>query len=258
MKFEHIELEVTADHVATVALNKPPVNALGQAIREELIYAFDSLHDRDDVRVVILTGRGRVFCAGADIKEKRALGTEPGTYVRTNRLIREAFYCILECGKPVIAAVNGAALGAGMVLTSMCDVVLAADHAVFGMPEIDVGLAGGASFLQRLLPPSKFRRMLLTGERVPAAELYRLGYVEECVPADRLMAAAMELALTIAAKSPTAVRMTKESFNLVENLPLRDGYRLEQNVIVALSKTEDAKEAQRAFLEKRKPVFTRR
>ena len=79
MKFEHIELEVTADHVATVALNKPPVNALGQAIREELIYAFDSLHDRDDVRVVILTGRGRVFCAGADIKEKRALGTAPGT-----------------------------------------------------------------------------------------------------------------------------------------------------------------------------------
>jgi enoyl-CoA hydratase len=258
MQFKHIELEISADHIATVTLNRPPVNALGREIREELILTFDSLHDRDDVRVVILTGRGKVFCAGADIKEKRAMSDEPGTYVRANRLIREAFYCIMECCKPVISAVNGPALGAGFAMVSCCDMVIAADHAVFAMPEIDVGLAGGAGFLQRILPPSKSRRMLLTGERVPAAELYRLGVVEACVPLAELMPAALDLARQIAAKSPIAVRMIKDSFGMVENLPLRDGYRLEQKVTVELSKTEDAREAQRAFVEKRKPAFTGR
>jgi enoyl-CoA hydratase len=258
MEFRHVELEVSADHVATVTLNRPPVNALGREIREELIWTFDSLHDRDDVRVVILTGHGRVFCAGADIKEKRAMSDAPGTYVRANRLTREAFYCIMECCKPVIAAVNGPALGAGFAMVSCCDMVLAADHAVFAMPEIDVGLAGGAGFLQRILPPAKTRRLLLTGERVPAAELYRLGVVEACVPLAELMPAALDLARQIAAKSPIAVRMTKDSFGMVENLPLRDGYRLEQKVTIELSKTADAREAQSAFIEKRKPAFTGR
>jgi enoyl-CoA hydratase len=136
--------------------------------------------------------------------------------------------------------------------------VLAADHAVFGMPEIDVGLAGGVGFLSRILPTTKCRRLLLTGERVPAAEMYRLGVVEACVPAAELMPAALALARQIAAKSPVAVRMIKDSFGMAENLPLRDAYRLEQKVTIALSKTEDAREAQRAFVEKRKPVFTGR
>jgi enoyl-CoA hydratase len=258
VQFKHIELEVSADYVATVTLNRPPVNALGREIREEMVWVFDSLHDRDDVRAIILTGRGKVFCAGADIKEKRAMSDEPGTYVRANRLIREAFYCMMECCKPVIAAVNGPALGAGLALVSCCDMVLAADHAVFGMPEIDVGLAGGVGFLQRILPPSKSRRLLLTGERVPAAEMYRLGVVEACVPAAELMPAALDLARQIAAKSPVAVRMIKDSFGMAENLPLRDAYRLEQKVTIALSKTDDAREAQRAFVEKRRPVFTGR
>ena len=205
---------------------------------------------------MILTGRGHVFCAGADIKEKRAMSDAPGSYARANRLIREGFYCIMECSKPVIAAVNGAALGAGFVLVSCCDIALAADHAVFAMPEIDVGLAGGAGFLQRILPMSKTRRLLLTGERVPSAELYRLGVLEASVPAAELMPAAMDLARQIAAKSPIAVRMTKDTFGTVENLALRDGYRLEQRVTVELSKTADAREAQRAFVEKRKAVFT--
>ncbi|MFI4978905.1 MAG: enoyl-CoA hydratase/isomerase family protein [Nevskiales bacterium] len=258
VQLRHIELEVSADHVATITLNRPPVNALGREIREELVWTFDSLHDRDDVRVIILTGRGKVFCAGADIKEKRAMSDEPGTYVRANRLIREAFYCMMECCKPVIAAVNGPALGAGFAMASCCDMVLAADHAVFAMPEIDVGLAGGAGFMQRILPSAKARRLMLTGERITAAELYRLGVLEEVLPLDKLMPAALDLARKIAAKSPIAVRLIKDSFGMVENLPLRDGYRLEQNVTVALSKTADAREAQRAFVEKRKPVFTGR
>jgi len=256
MKF--IELDVSSDFVATVTLNRPPVNALGREIRLELIELFDALGDREDVRAIVLTARGKVFCAGADIKEKQTISDAPGAYTGVNRIIREAFYCILECKKPVIAAVNGAALGAGFCMATCCDMILAAEHAIFGMPEIDVGLAGGFSFLHRFLPQSKVRRLLLTGERVPASELYRLGALEACLPADELLPAATQIAAQIASKSPVAVRMVKESFNMAENVSLRDGYRMEQNMTVQLSKTADAIEAQRAFIEKRRPVFVGR
>jgi enoyl-CoA hydratase len=254
MAFEFIKLDV-ADYVATVTLNRPPVNALGRAIRQELLECFDALHDRVDVRAIVLTATGKIFCAGADIKERTQLTGEPGEYGKLNRLVREVFYSIMECSKPVVAAVNGAALGAGFAMTLCCDILLAADDAVFAMPEVDVGLAGGVKFLQRHLTPSKARRLLLTGQRVPAAELYRLGVLEACVPGDVLMPAAMEIARDIAAKSPLAIQMLKQSFNTVENLTLRDGYRIEQNMTVELSRSDDAKEAKQAFVEKRKPVF---
>jgi enoyl-CoA hydratase len=254
MELRHIAMEVS-DRIAVVTLDKPPVNALGPAIREDLVAVFDSLSDRDDVRVVVLTGRGRTFCAGADIKEKAAIGDQPGAYPATNRLIREAFYCVMECAKPVIAAVNGPAIGAGLVMLSCCDIIVAAEHAVFAMPEIDVGLAGGSSFLQRVMARGRLRRMLLTGERVSAAEMFRLGVIDECVAAEELMPVTLGLARTIAAKSPVAVRMIKQSFGTVENMTLRDGFRYEQEMTVALSRSEDAREAQAAFLEKRPPAF---
>lgn len=250
-----LEVEVAAPYVAVVALARPPVNALGREIREELLRTFDALQDRNDVRAIILTARGKVFSAGADIKEKQALGGAAGDHLRANRLIREGFYCILDSSKPVIAAVNGAALGAGFVLAACCDMIFAAEGAVFGMPEIDVGLGGGASFLQRILPPSKMRRMMLTGERVAAAELYRLGAVEACVPEAELLPAALAVATAIASKSPAAVRRIRDSFSTVEALSLREGFRIEQNYTTELSKTADAEEARRAFLEKRRPVF---
>ena len=255
MELRYIGIEVSADRVATVTLDKPPVNALGPAIREDLLRAFDNLSDRDDVRVVVLTGRGRTFCAGADIKEKRAMSDLPGSYPATNRLIREAFYCVMECAKPVIAAVNGPAIGAGLIMASCCDIVVAAEHAVFAMPEIDVGLAGGSSFLQRVMAKGRLRRMLLTGERVPASEMLRLGVIDECVPAAELMPVALGIARTIAAKSPVAVRMIKQSFGPVESMGLREGFRYEQEMTVALSRSEDAREAQSAFIEKRPPSF---
>jgi enoyl-CoA hydratase len=254
---EPVTVEVK-DFVATVTIDRPPVNATGRAVREALTRTFDAMHDRDDVRAVVLTGAGRMFCAGADIKERTNMTGEPGEYGALNRLVREMFYSILECSKPVVAAVNGPALGAGMALALCCDILLASDDAIFGMPEIDVGLAGGVKYLQRHLSPSKSRRLLLTGQRVPASELYRLGVLEACVPADRLMPEALGIAREIASKSPVAVRMLKESFNMVESMSLRDGYRLEQNMTVKLSASADAKEAQRAFVEKRKPVFTGR
>ncbi len=254
---ENLRLSVDG-YVAVVTIDRPPVNATGRELRRDLTATFDALHDRDDVRAIVLTAAGRMFSAGADIKERGLMTGEPGEYGALNRLVREMFFSILECSKPVVAAVNGPALGAGMALALCCDIILASEDAVFGMPEIDVGLAGGVKYLQRHLTPSKARRLLLTGQRIPARELYRLGVLEECVPQDELMPAAMAIARDIAAKSPVAVRMLKDSFNMVENLSLRDGYRLEQNMTVALARTDDAREAQQAFVEKRKPVFTGR
>jgi enoyl-CoA hydratase len=241
--------------VATLTLARPPVNALGRAIREELLATFDELHDRTDVRVVVLTADGRTFCAGADIKERAQLTGRPGEHRALNRLVREVFHAVIQCSKPVIAAVNGPAMGAGFALTLCCDMIIASEEAVFAMPEVDVGMAGGVKFLQRYFSPSQARMLLLTGRRVPAAELYRLGVLQAVVPASELLPEALKLAREIAQKSPLAVTMLKTSFNAVENLSLEDGYRLEQDMTIALSKTEDAIEAKRAFVEKRKPVY---
>jgi enoyl-CoA hydratase len=253
MSFETLKLEVQ-DYVATVTIDRPPVNAVNTRMREELIAVFDAISDRDDVRVAILTGAGKNFCAGADLKDRPKTG-EPGEYWRHNRITRETTNAIRECARPVIAAVNGPALGAGLGLMTACDIFLASENAVVGMPEINVGLAGGATTLRALFGRSRMRRMLLTGYRVPAAELYRLGVVECCVPRERLMIEAMAIAREIAEKSPLGIKYAKQSCNLVELMPPRDAYRFEQGYTVELSKTEDAREAKQAFLEKRKPVF---
>jgi enoyl-CoA hydratase len=254
MQFNTLHLEVE-DGVAILTMNRPPVNAQNRELREESIRAFDLLSDRDDVRAVILTAAGRVFSAGADIKERPSLGKEPGEYIGHNRVTREFFYAPRDCEKPVIAAVNGAAIGAGFALMLSCDIMLASEDAYFVMPELDVGLAGGARFLMEHFSRSTSRAMYFTGDRVSAQELYRLGVIEACVSSDQLMPEALRIAQRIAAKSPIAVRRVKRAFNVVEELPMRDGYRFEQTVTVDLSHTEDTKEAQRAFAEKRKPVF---
>lgn len=254
MPLEYIKVEVT-EHVATVVMDRPPVNAQNAQFRNEILEVFDSFNDREDVRVAVLTGAGRIFCAGADIKERGSVIKAPGDYARHNRVAREYTNCIRECAVPVIAAVNGPALGAGFGLMAACDIMLASDNAVFGMPEIDVGLAGGAAMLTHLVGKSRGRRILFTGERIPAAEMYRLGVIEWCGPREALMDEALKLARTIASKSPLAMRLAKKAYNVCENMPQRDGYRFEQDYTVQLSQTEDAKEAQRAFAEKRKPVF---
>ena len=251
----NLEVAIAAPHVAVVTLARPPVNALGRDIREAMLRAFDRLEGSPDVRAIVLTAKGHIFCAGADIKEKAAQTSADGDYVRANRLTRDVFFAILDSSKPVIAAVQGAALGAGCVLAACCDIILASDKAVFAMPEIDVGQGGGASILQRILPPSKLRRMLLTAERVPAAEFYRLGAVEAVLPEVELLPAAIALASTIAEKSPAAVRRIRGSFPSVEALDAREGFRVEQIYTTELSLSPDAAEARRAFFEKRKPVF---
>ena len=254
METEIIKCEV-ADHIALVTMDRPPVNAVNAQFHEELMRVFDALSDREDVRAAILTGAGKMFCAGADIKARLEREPQPGDFWQHSRRAREAFHSILECRVPVIAAINGPALGAGLGLVASCDLLVASENAVIGLPEINVGLLGGGRHAMRLFPHSKARRMMFTGQRLSGADLYRLGAVEECVPADQLMGAARALAAEIAAKSPVAIRLAKHAMNTIEFMSLRDGYRFEQNMTGELSKSEDSREAMRAFVEKRPPVF---
>jgi enoyl-CoA hydratase len=248
-------LKITVqDYVATVVMDRPPVNAQNTEFREEIIAAFDGFSDRDDVRVVVLTGVGKMFSAGADMKARPTSG-DAGEYWAFNRYVREMFNSIHECAKPVICAVNGPALGAGFGLVAACDIILASDNAVFGMPEIDIGLMGGATMLQQFFGRSRARRMFFTGWRVPAEELYRTGVIECAVPLEQLMPEAMKMAAEIASKSPLAMRYAKQSMNVTMHMPPRDAYRFEQGMTVALSRSDDAKEAREAFFEKRKPVW---
>jgi enoyl-CoA hydratase/carnithine racemase len=247
-----------ADHIATVTMDAPPVNAQSRQLQDEISATFDYMSDEDDVRVIIFTGAGRVFSAGADIKARGSMPKGGGAQRQHLRSARESYHSILECKKPVICAINGPALGAGLALVASCDILVASENAALGLPEVTVGLMGGGRHAQRLFGHSRLRRMMLTGYRVPGAELYRLGVVEACVPPDQLMEAAMGFAREIAALSPVATQLAKHALNTIEELSLRDGYRFEQDMTMQIGKTDDAKEAMRAFVEKRKPVFTGR
>ena len=257
MDTEIIRLAVD-DSIAVVTMDNPPVNAQDRRFHQEMTAVFDTLSDRDDVRVAVLTGAGKVFSAGADIKQRAGQERAPGEGWQHSRQARECFHAVVECKKPVIGAINGAALGAGLAVAASCDILVASETAVLGLPEIDVGLLGGGRHTMRLFGHSLTRRMMLTGYRVAGSELYRLGIVEACVPADQLMPAAMALATEIAAKSPVAIRLAKHALNTIEEMSLRDGYRFEQNMTAELSAHEDSREAMRAFVEKRRPVFTGR
>ena len=244
-----------ADFIAIVRRDHPPVNAQNAQFHHEMMQTFDAISDRDDVRVAVLTGEGKIFSAGADIKARADRGTGPGVAWGHNRTARECFHSVMECRKPVIGALNGAALGAGLAVAASCDILVASETAVLGLPEINVGLLGGGRHTMRLFGHSLTRRMMFTGYRVPADELYRLGIVETVVPPDRLMEAAMGFAREIASKSPVAIGLAKHALNSIEEMSLRDGYRFEKTMTTELSHYEDSAEAMRAFLEKREPVF---
>jgi enoyl-CoA hydratase len=234
MPSDSVLLDIS-QYIAVVTLNRPPANPLDRTTRLRLTSIFDELSDRDDVRAAVLTGSGHIFCAGSDLKD-RPNSDRAGDYGQHNRIVREAANSITECTKPVIAAVNGAALGAGLALVAACDIMVASEDAVFGMPEINVGLAGGAAMLQELFGRSRMRRMMFTGERFPASELYRLGVIEACVPPSELIPEAMRMASDIATKDPRGIKYAKLSANISLVMPQRDAYRLEQGFTVELSK----------------------
>ena len=253
MSDKWVRLEV-ADGVGLVTMDRPPVNALNREMRRQLVATFDAISEREDIRCAVLTGAGKVFCAGADLKDRPSADI-PGDFLDHNRITRETGNSIRECAKPVIAAINGTALGAGLGLAAACDILYASENATVGMPEINVGLVGGASMLKTLFGRSTMRRMFFTGQRLTAHDLLKRNVVDDVFSDAELLPFTVSLAKEIASKAPLAVAYAKRAANMVDLMPQRDAYRFEQEFTVALSKTEDAREARAAFLEKRAPVF---
>jgi enoyl-CoA hydratase len=244
----------TLGKIVRVTLDRPPVNALTLALYQEITDIFTGIGRRDDVNCVVFTAAGsKAFCAGLDLKE--FLAAKPEDDAHRAAIVRETFKAVRTCAIPVIAAVNGPALGAGCVLTAACDIRIAAENATFGLPEINVGRCGGGAHTGRLVPQGTLRRMFFTGKPIDAAEAYRIGMVEQVVPLAQLMSVAEELAATIAAKAPLGLRLGKEALNAIEWMQVEEGYALEQTYSTRLMQTEDAREATRAVVEKRPPVF---
>jgi enoyl-CoA hydratase len=246
------------DHIATVTIDRPPVNAVDRDAHVAIQRAFDSLNDNQDVRVAIFTAVGdRAFMAGADLRtiNQRPENPPPTAITDPARYARDAFWAITDCAVPVIGAINGPALGAGLAYAACCDILIASENATFGTTEINVGLLGASSHLSTLVGRHKARELFFTGETISASELYRLGSLRAVVAREELMDAAMELARSLAAKSPIALRLAKESMNRVEGLSLKEAYRTEQDYTARLLRFDDAKEANRAFLEKRDPEW---
>ena len=250
--YETLTLHV-ADFVATVTIDRPPVNAQNNRFRDEIAEVIDALGDRTDVRAIVLTGEGKAFSAGADLSERPT--QEPGHYTAHNRRVRASFDCLLECPKPIIAAVNGAAIGAGCVTALCCDIIVVSEKGFLQMTEVMVGLAGGVAHVRRHFGESDARMMIYTARRVYGPELLRMNVASACVAPEELLPTAQAIAADIAKASPSAVRAAKKSFQVTEGISIYDGYRFEQGQTKALSTSEDTAEAMAAFREKRAPVF---
>ena len=241
-------------HVLLITIDLPPVNAMTLAAHRALRDALRSVEDDASVRCVVLTGAGdRSFVAGGDVAELGAM--DASLALERTRVVRQVFDAIRRNPVPVIAAVNGYALGSGLVMVSQCDIVIAADTATFGLPEITVGVMGGTKHLARIVPEKVMRWMALTGNRVDAAYLERLGVIQKVVPRDQVLRTALEAAADICAKSPAAVRLMKEVINLTESMDLDNGYHVETYATAIISTHPDSKEAARAFKEKRPAVY---
>ena len=250
-----------AEHVATVTLNRPDVhNAMNEAMRRDLTRCFDAIAVDDGVKVVVVTGAGeRAFSAGADIREF----VEPLVPVRFREQRRRLDFrqAMDRCWQPIIAAVNGFALGGGLELALACDIRIAAAGATLGLTEVNLGIipgGGGTQRLPRLVGRGKALELILTGARIPADEALRIGLVERVVPGGEAVKAATELARSMAAKAPVALRYAKEAVVKGLELPLADGLRLEGDLSTLLRTTEDRLEGAKAFLEKRAPRWTGR
>ena len=244
--------------VALLRFNRPKqLNALNGQVMDELCNALEAL-DRDEaIRVLVVTGNERAFAAGADIGEMA--DASPIDMLRTNRIAQ--WDRVRRIGKPVIAAVAGWCLGGGCELAMALDLIVAAEGARFGQPEINLGVipgAGGTQRLTRAVGKSAAMEMILTGEPIDAREAHRLGLVARVVPNELVVEDALTLAAKIATKSPLALRLAKEAVNAAFEMGLTDALAHERRLFYLLFASKDQKEGMAAFLEKRAPDFTGR
>lgn len=236
--------------VAELIMQHPPVNALTVQGWFDLAATLDALGADPATRAVVLRAEGRGFNAGVDIKEMQ--NTDGfDALVGANKGCFAAFAAVYDCPVPVIAAVNGYCLGGGIGLVGNADVIVAADDATFGLPEVDRGALGAATHLARLVPQHKMRAMFYTAATATAAELHHFGSVHQVVPADELRDAALAVADDIAAKSPTVIRAAKESLNGIDLWDVKRSYRFEQGFTFELNLRGVADEHRDAFVDKR-------
>ncbi|MFN2590949.1 MAG: enoyl-CoA hydratase family protein [Actinomycetota bacterium] len=240
-----ISRQVT-EGIAEVVIDVPPVNALAVQGWFDLADAVRALGEDPEVRVVIVRSEGRGFCAGVDIKELQA---DPQAIVGVNRGCAAAFAAVYDCAVPVIAVVHGFCLGGGVGIAGNADIIVASDDATFGLPEVDRGALGAATHLARLVPQHRMRAMMYTGTAATADELLRYGSVLRAVPRDDLLAAAREVASTIAAKHPTIIRRAKESLNGIDPVDVKRSYRYEQGFTFELNVSDVAREVRGTFLD---------
>jgi enoyl-CoA hydratase len=252
-------LTETRDGIAVVTINRPDkLNALNDTVVRELHAVMLALRDDDAVRGVILTGSGaKAFVAGADIGDLAKQGVLDG---RQRALTGQGVLDTIErLGKPVLAAVNGFALGGGCELAMACHIRIASENARFGQPEVNLGITpgyGGTQRLPRIVGKGNALYILLTGEHVSAAEALRIGLVSRVVPPDQLMAEAEKVMKTIVAKGPVAVKLTIEAVERGLGTTLEEGLRIEADAFGLVASTADMKEGLTAFLEKRAAKFT--
>ena len=242
-------------HIALVRLNRPKVlNALSTDLMQELVDCFLSLDKNPDVRVIILTGNERAFAAGADIAQM--VSASPIDQINDQRF--RTWEMLRLITKPIIAAVNGFALGGGCELAMACDLIIAGDDAKFSQPEIKIGTipgAGGTQRLTRAIGKSKAMMMVLTGEMIDAKTAYEWGLVAKVIPAQALLQESFELAKIISDRAPVAVRLAKEAVNKSFEASLKDGMDFERRNFYLTFSSLDQKEGMKAFLEKRNPDY---
>ena len=248
-------VERSGEGLAIVRINRPEArNALNRETRRQLAAAFAELGADAAIRCIVLAGDDKAFAAGADLKEMADVGAVELMLLATHRLWK----AIADCPKPVIAAVNGFALGGGCELAMHADIIVAGEGAKFGQPEVKVGImpgAGGTQRLTRAVGKYKAMAMVLTGRLVTAREAEAMGLVSEVVADDRVMARALELAREIAALAPLAVMQIKEVLLAGQDASLETALMLERKAFQLLFASRDQKEGMAAFLEKRKPTF---
>lgn len=249
------------DGIADVILNRPEVlNRYNIQMRDDIYQVLCAIHDDPDVLVVIFKGAGeRAFCVGADLSE---FGTAPSpTIARQVRFERDVWGLLSNLKQPLIAAMHGYVLGSGVEIACLCDIRIASEDAVFGLPEVSLGMipaAGGTQTVPRIIGRGKALQFLLTSERIDAKEAYRIGLVNMVVSRAELYPTADKVAQKLLSHGPIALRHAKEAINRGLGLTLNQGLALEKKLAQIVAQTEDAAEGIRAFLEKRPPSFKNR